>query len=185
MSRIGKKPVKIVEGINFDFKDNVVKVSNKNNEMTLKVHNSINIEKKDDSLFLSICDENESNAKAYLGLYRMLIQNMITGLNEGFVKKLEIIGVGYKAAVVDNYIDFDLGFSHKIFFEIPDDIKVEVENVKGKNIILIVKGIDKQKVGFVPSEIRKLRKVEPYKGKGIRYLGEQVTLKVGKKTGGK
>jgi len=185
MSRIGKIPVRILDGINFDFKDNVVKVSNKSNEMVLKVHSSINIERKDDLVFLNICDKNESNAKAYLGLYRMLIQNMVTGIKDGFIKKLEIIGVGYKAAVVDNYIDFDLGFSHKIFFEIPDDIGIEVRNVKGENIVLTVKGIDKQKVGFVASEIRKLRKVEPYKGKGIRYLGEQVTLKVGKKTGSK
>lgn len=118
--------------------------------------------------------------KAMHGLYRSLIENMVIGVSQGFVKELEIIGVGFRAAMSGNVLELNLGFSHPIFFMAPDGISIEVDTKRGKNPIIVISGHDKELVGQVSAKIRALRKPEPYKGKGIRYLGEQIRRKAGK-----
>ena len=120
--------------------------------------------------------------KAFHGLYRSLLQNMVIGVSEGYKKTLELVGVGYKASVQDNVLELSLGYSHGIFFMIPTEVAVNAEMVKGKNPLVHLEGIDKQLVGQVAAKLRTLRKVEPYKGKGIRFLGEQIRRKAGKST---
>lgn len=120
--------------------------------------------------------------KAFHGLYRSLLQNMVTGVSEGYKKTLELVGVGYKASVQDNVLELSLGYSHGIFFVAPIEVAVNAEMVKGKNPLVHLEGIDKQLVGQVAAKLRTLRKVEPYKGKGIRFLGEQIRRKAGKST---
>ena len=120
--------------------------------------------------------------KSFHGLYRALLNNMIIGVVEGFKKELELVGVGYKASVQDNVLELSLGYSHSIFFSVPPEITVKAETAKGKNPIVCLEGIDKQLVGQVAAKLKSLRKVEPYKGKGIRFVGEQIRRKVGKAT---
>jgi large subunit ribosomal protein L6 len=120
--------------------------------------------------------------KAFHGLYRSLLQNMVVGVSEGYKKTLELVGVGYKASVKNNVLELSLGYSHGICFFLPEEITADAEMVKGKNPLIHLNGIDKQLVGQVAAKLRTLRKVEPYKGKGVRFLGEQVRRKAGKST---
>lgn len=183
MSRIGKLPVQITNGVEvIVHSDNLVSVKGSKGEHSLKVDQSLSIEKTDSELIVSRSSENK-RIKALHGLYRVLIQNMVTGVSEGFKKELEIIGVGYRANLNGDILELSLGYSHPYFFVAPPGITLEVDTKSGKNPRVIVTGTDKEIVGQVAAKIRSLRKPEPYKGKGVRYLNEQVRRKAGKSAG--
>lgn len=175
MSRIGKKPVVIPKDVKIEAKDGIVSVGGPKGHLTLHLSHRIAVEIKDNQLFLKRISDTKFD-KSLHGLYRALIFNMIKGVTEGYVKELEIIGVGFRAQVQGNNLNMQLGFSHPVNFPIPEGIKIETP----KQTQIIVRGIDKEKVGEVASEIRAIYPPEPYKGKGIRYSGEYVKKKVGK-----
>ncbi|MCK5466330.1 50S ribosomal protein L6 [Candidatus Parcubacteria bacterium] len=180
MSKIGKKPIEIPTGVtaSFDEKKNKVSVKGPKGELFLEVDFNVQVEIKDNNIILSVKKETKKSF-ALWGLYRSLIANMIWGIEKGYEKQLELQGVGHKATQTGKNITLNLGFSHPVVFEAPEGIEFKVE----KNIITI-SGIDKQLVGQVAADIRSKKKPEPYKGKGIRYVGEQVRRKVGKKVAG-
>jgi len=179
MSKIGKQPINVPVGITISVnEDNEVIVKGPKGELTRKIDSKVSIEIKDNLVLVSV----KNNTKKYYaiwGLSRMLIANMIEGTQKGFEKKLEIQGVGYKVIQKGNDLELSLGFSHLIKFKAPEGIEFSIE----KNVITVT-GIDKQLVGQIAAEIRSKKKPEPYKGKGVRYLGEQVRRKVGKKVAG-
>lgn len=178
MSKIGKRPIDIPEGITVNVGDkNKVTVKGPKGDLEASFNPEINIEVKDAEVIVSP-KRDSRKLYAFWGLTRNLIANMIEGTGKGYEKKLELQGVGYKVAMKGNDLDLSLGFSHPVLFVAPQGIKFGVE----KNIITI-SGIEKQLVGQVAADIRKIRKPEPYKGKGIRYVGEQVRRKAGKKVG--
>jgi len=178
MSRIGKKSITIPEGVEVEISNDKISVKGPKGALELVFDSRMKIEEKDGQILVSpqAKDGQHKEIRALWGLTRSLIQNNITGVTKGFVKKLEIQGVGYRATVQRGKLNLELGFSHPVEYEIPEGIEIKVE----KNIITI-SGIDKQKVGQIAAELRSQRPPEPYKGKGIRYLGEQVRRKVGKK----
>lgn len=179
MSKIGKKPIEIPSGVDVtnDDKNNIV-VKGPKGELSSNFDHRINIEIKDGNVILTVEKETKKTNELW-GLSRALISNMIEGVSKGYEKKLELQGVGYKVIQKGKDIELSLGFSHPVFFQVPDGIEFAVE----KNIITI-SGINKQSVGQIAAEIRSKKKPEPYKGKGIRYVGEQVRRKVGKKVAG-
>ncbi|PKL36136.1 MAG: 50S ribosomal protein L6 [Spirochaetae bacterium HGW-Spirochaetae-1] len=175
MSRIGKKPIQLPSNVTVDVKDRVVNVKGPLGEDNLEVLEGIII-KQENNVVLIQLEKEEKQQVAFQGLYRSLISNMVVGTSQGFEKDLEIVGVGYRATQQGANIQFQLGYSHHIIFEAPDGIKLEVvDPTKIK-----IKGINKQRVGQVAANIRKLRPPEPYKGKGIRYKNEQIRKKAGK-----
>ena len=177
MSRIGKKPVDIPAGVKVTVADGGIVVEGKSKlSMTLPPH--VIAEVKENQVLVSAADESRA-ANAMHGLARSLIQNMVIGVSQGFKKELQIVGIGYKAAVAGNKLNLSLGYSHPIEFMIPEGIKV---TVTPENKIL-VEGCDKQLVGETAAQIRRFRKPEPYKGKGIRYVDERIVLKEGKSVG--
>lgn len=183
MSRIGKKPIEIPQGVTIDFSDsNLVTVKGPKGTLTQKIDPEIKLEVKDNQVVLERPTEQKRH-KALHGLYRSLVNNMVTGVTSGFVKELELVGVGFKAVANGNLLEMSLGYSHSIFFAVPQELKVSAETAKGKNPIVKLEGIDKQLIGHVAAKIKQLRKVEPYKGKGIRFVGEQVRRKAGKSAG--
>lgn len=178
MSKIGKKPIEIPGGVTVTVGDkNKVSIKGSKGELAAIFSADMNIEVKDNEVAVTP-RKDVKKLYAMWGLTRNLIFNMIEGVSKGYEKKLELQGVGYKVALKGNDLDLSLGFSHPVLFKAPVGIKFEVE----KNVITI-SGIDKQLVGQVAADIRKIRKPEPYKGKGIRYVGEQVRRKAGKKVG--
>lgn len=180
MSRIGKQPVLLADNIEFTIgADNIVTVKGKQGTGTIRVHPEITIEKKDSEIILKRPSDSKEH-KSLHGLYRSLIDNMVHGVSEGYKKTLEIIGVGYRAAFNNGVLELNLGFSHPIYFVPPDGIDIEVDTKSKKNPLLIVSGVNKEKVGQVAAKIRSMRKPEPYKGKGIRYVDEYVRRKAGK-----
>jgi large subunit ribosomal protein L6 len=180
MSRIGNQPVPLSDKVEFSLDaDNVVTIKGEKGSDSLKLHPDINIEKNDNEIIVKRSSETKQN-KSLHGLYRSLINNMVTGVSEGYVKQLEIIGVGYRAMLSGNILELNLGFSHPIYFVPPDDITLEVDTKSRKNPIIKVSGINKEMVGQVAAKIRSLRKPEPYKGKGIRYVDERIRRKAGK-----
>jgi len=180
MSRIGNKPIKIFEGINISVSsDNVVTVKGPKGELTQKVDPDMIIDINDGTLVVKRPSEQKRH-KALHGLYRSLIANMLEGVAKGYKKELELVGVGYRASVQNNVLDLSLGHSHHVFFQIPEEIVVTAESKKGKNPIITLESIDKQLIGHIAAKIRSLRKVEPYKGKGVRFVGEHVRRKAGK-----
>ena len=179
MSRIGNDPVNIPEGVTVTYNDNVICVKGKLGELFQEIKPSISVNIDENIITLSR-DNNQKENRSMHGLYRALIYNMVKGVNEGFTKKLELIGVGYRATVSGQNLDFSVGFSHNIVFQIPSEIKVTAETEKGKAPIITLISYDKQLVGAVASKIRSFRKPEPYKGKGIRYVDEYVRRKAGK-----
>ena len=180
MSKIGKKPINIPTGISvsFDEKKNNVSVKSPKGELSFNVDSNIKIEIKDNQVILFPKKETKKN-NALWGLSRSLIANMVIGVEKGYEKQLELHGVGHKVVLKGKDLNLSLGFSHQVIFAAPDGIEFKVE----KNTITVL-GIDKQLVGRIAADIRDKKKPEPYKGKGIRYVGEQVRRKVGKKAVG-
>jgi len=183
MSRIGKNPVVITKGVNVTVgADNVITVKGPKGELKQAIDRDIKVEVKDDKIeFVRPTDQ--IRHKALHGLYRSLVNNMVHGVTEGYVKKLELVGVGYKASNQGNLLDLSLGYSHNIVFEIPKELKVGTAQEKGKNPIITLESIDKQLLGQVAAKIRSLRKPEPYKGKGVKFEGEVLRRKAGKSAG--
>lgn len=180
MSRIGIQPIPVKEGVEFSIDaDNIVTVKGQKGSDTLRVHPGITIEQKDGEILVSRSSD-AKNDRSLHGLYRSLIDNMITGVTEGYKKELEVIGVGYRATFNGGVLELNLGFSHPIYFVPPDGIEIEVDTKRKKNPVIIVSGINKELVGQVSAKIRSLRPPEPYKGKGIRYMDEWVRRKAGK-----
>ena len=175
MSRIGKKPIQIESGVEVNIEKNDIKIKGPKGELKFKFSDEISVEKKDQEIIVTP-KKKLKTTPAMWGLTRALIQNMIIGVTQGFEKKLEIQGVGYKAAIQGENIRLDVGFSHPVEFKVPSSLKVEV-NKEG----ITISGINKQEVGQFAAKIRATRPPEPYKGKGIRYKGEKVRRKEGKK----
>ena len=176
MSGIGKLPITIPSDVKVNLSEGLVKVTGPQGSLEQEIVGPVELELKDNELLVKRNDSSKlSNARQ--GLYRALIQNMIVGVTEGFTKVLQITGVGYRAEVKGNDVLLNLGFSHQIKYPLPPNIKVDVEDRQTK---LIIKGIDKQLVGQVAAKIRDFRPPDSYKGKGIRYEGERVSLKAGK-----
>ena len=175
MSRIGKIPVTVPSGVKVSFANEVMTVEGPKGKLTQKYHPIIKFDNKGEEVVVSRPNE-EKQTKAFHGLYRNLLNNMVTGVSSGFSRTLIVTGVGYKAEIQGKILVLSLGFSSDIYVGIPDDINISIE--PGGRIV--INGIDKQKVGEIASQIRKLRAPEPYKGKGIRYDNEQIRRKVGK-----
>ncbi|MFN3784358.1 MAG: 50S ribosomal protein L6 [Spirosomataceae bacterium] len=185
MSRIGKKIINMPAGVTLTVdQGNVVTVKGAKGTLTQKVDADIKVVVEDSVVRVERPTEQKRH-KALHGLYRSLISNMVVGVSEGYKKEMELVGVGYKATNNGNIIDLSLGYSHNIYFVVPSELKVETKMEKGKNPIIILEGIDKQLIGLVSSKIKSLRKTEPYKGKGIRFVGEIVRRKAGKTAGKK
>jgi large subunit ribosomal protein L6 len=183
MSRIGKKPVTIPKGVTITLgKDNVINVKGPKGELKQAVDRDIKVEVKEGQVeFVRPTDQ--IRHRALHGLYRSLVSNMVKGVTEGYKKDLELIGVGFKASNQGNILDLSLGYSHNIVFEIPKELKLATATEKGQNPKISLEGIDYQLIGQVAAKIRGLRKPEPYKGKGVRYVGEIVRKKAGKAAG--
>ena len=179
MSRVGNNPIIIPEGTTVVVDKSVVSVKGKLGELFQEINSKIIVQVKDGIVTLSRIDD-QKQTRSYHGLYRALISNMIEGVSKGFEKRLELVGVGYRASNQGQKLDLSVGYSHNIIFELPDIVKVNTETVKGEPPVVILNSIDKQMLGMVASKIRALRKPEPYKGKGIRYKGEYIRRKAGK-----
>lgn len=180
MSRIGKLPVAIAEGVELAVgADNVVTVKGSKGSSSLKIHPDIQIETVDNQIIVKRPSESKEH-KSLHGLYRSLLNNMVIGVSAGYTKQLEIIGVGYRASFDNGVLELSLGFSHPIYFVPPNDVEIEVDTKTRKTTIINIRGVDKELVGQVAAKIRSLRKPEPYKGKGIRYLDEKIRRKAGK-----
>ena len=178
MSRIGNNPIAIPEGVTVDVKENVVTVKGKLGEL-VQPYDTIEIKVEEgDVLVTRSADTKEQKAKH--GLYRSLMNNMVAGVSKGWTKELELVGVGYRASNQGQKLDLALGFSHNIVLDIAPEVKVETISEKGKNPIVKLTSHDKQLVGQVAAKIRSFRKPEPYKGKGIRFVGEIIRRKAGK-----
>ena len=178
MSRIGNNPISIPEGVTVDIKDNTIAVKGKLGELT---QNFDGVELKNEEGVLTLERASESKEhKAKHGLYRSLIFNMMEGVSKGWTKELELVGVGYRASNQGQKLDLALGFSHNIVLNVAPEVKVETVSEKGKNPIIKLTSFDKQLVGQVAAKIRSFRKPEPYKGKGVKFVGEQLRRKAGK-----
>ena len=180
MSRIGKLPIVVPEGVQVTITDtNRVKVKGKLGELEQLVDPAIKIQMEDGQITLERPTESKDH-KSKHGLYRSLINNMVVGVTEGYTTVQELVGVGYKAEVKDKILDLSLGYSHHIYLELPEEISMETITERGKNPTIIMKSIDKQLLGMVAAKIRSLRPPEPYKGKGIKFKGEELRKKLGK-----
>lgn len=183
MSRIGKAPISIPEGVEINIsEDNVVTVKGKLGELTQTIDKSITLSVNDDEVVVERSSE-AKDVKAKHGLYRSLVNNMVEGVSKGFTTVQELVGVGYRASSQGQRLELALGFSHPIVFEIPAEVKLETVSEKGKNPLIKLTSHDKQLVGQVAAKIRSLRKPEPYKGKGVRFQGEEIRRKAGKTAG--
>ena len=178
MSRIGNNPVAIPEGVTVDVKDSVVTVKGKLGELT-QSYDSVEIKVEEGNVLVTRSSDTKDQ-KAKHGLYRSLMNNMIEGVSKGWTKELELVGVGYRAANQGQKLDLALGFSHNIVLNIAPEVKVETISEKGKNPIVKLTSFDKQLVGQVAAKIRGFRKPEPYKGKGIKFVGEEIRRKASK-----
>ena len=179
MSRIGKSIIEIPANVTVTEKDGLVTVKGPKGELTQQISEGITLKQEDGVLTLERPSESKQH-KALHGLYRALINNMIVGTAEGFTKKLELVGVGYRASHQGNRLDMALGFSHGIVLDLPKEVVVETLSEKGKNPVITLTSFDKQLLGMVAAKIRSFRKPEPYKGKGVRFVGEIVRRKAGK-----
>jgi len=178
MSRIGKNPVAIPAGVTVELKNNVITVKGKLGELTQE-YSDIDIKVDGDQVtFERSSDKKDLRSKH--GLYRALVANMVTGVTEGYTVSLELVGVGYRATSQGQKLDLSLGFSHNIVLQLPTEVKVEAETAKGKNPIVKLTSIDKQLLGAVAAKIRGFRRPEPYKGKGVKFVGEEIRRKAGK-----
>lgn len=178
MSRIGKNPISIPEGVTVDVKDNVITVKGKLGELN-QDFSGVEVTNEDGTLVVKRNSDRKENRSKH-GLYRALISNMIEGVSKGWTKELELVGVGYRASNQGQKLDLAIGFSHNIVMDIAPEVKVETISEKGKNPIVKLTSNDKQLVGQVAAKIRGFRKPEPYKGKGIKFVGEEIRRKAGK-----
>ena len=178
MSRIGKNPIAIPAGVTVEVKDAVVTVKGKLGELTQE-YSDVSIKIEDNNVIVERATDHK-NERAKHGLYRSLINNMIIGVADGFTKQLELVGVGYRASNQGQKLDLALGFSHNIVLEVVSEVNVETISEKGKNPIVKLTSFDKQLLGQVAAKIRAFRKPEPYKGKGVKFVGEEVRRKAGK-----
>lgn len=179
MSRIGKKPIALPKDVTLQYSKGTVNVKGPKGSLSQVIDPDFAVDLEDGEIVVKRPTEQKRH-KALHGLYRSLIANMTKGVSEGYTEKLELVGVGYKAVVQGNVLELNLGYSHSIFVAVPEEIKIGAETLKGKNPTVTLEGIDKQLVGQVAAKIKSLRKAEPYKGKGIRFTGEQVRRKAGK-----
>jgi large subunit ribosomal protein L6 len=183
MSRIGKKPVTIPEGVTVAVgKDNVITVKGPKGELKQSIDRDITVEVEGNEIVIKRPTD-QIRHRALHGLYRALLANLVKGVTEGFKAEMELVGVGFKASNTGNTLDLALGYSHNIIFEIPKELKVATLTEKGQNPKIILESSDKQLLGQVAAKIRGLRKPEPYKGKGVRFVGEVVRKKAGKAAG--
>lgn len=182
MSRVGKKPISLPQGVTVKVANQVISVKGPKGELKETLDRDMEIVLKDDAIEISRPTD-QIRHRAMHGLYRSLVANMVKGVTDGYQKNLELVGVGYKATNQGNLLDLALGFSHNIIFEVPSELKVSTLTEKGQNPKIMLEGIDKQLIGQVAAKIRSLRKPEPYKGKGVRYANEIVRRKAGKAAG--
>ena len=178
MSRIGNSPISIPEGVSVNVNNNVITVNGKNGEMS-QVFDGVTFDISVDTVLVKRNSESKDH-KSKHGLFRSLVSNMVIGVTDGFTKELELVGVGYRASNSGQKLDLALGFSHTIVLEIAPEVKVETINEKGQNPIIKLSSMDKQLLGHVAAKIRSFRKPEPYKGKGIKFVGEHIRRKAGK-----
>lgn len=181
MSRIGRKPIEIAAGVTytFDQKAGQIVVKGPKGELVQNMDPAFKLVENEGTLTVERPTEQKRH-KALHGLYRSLISNMVEGVSSGYKKQLELVGVGYKASAQNNVLELSLGYSHNIWLSVPKEIKVTAETEKGKNPIITLEGYDKQLIGQIAAKIKSLREVEPYKGKGIRFVGQFVRRKAGK-----
>ena len=177
MSRIGKNPIVIPEGVKIELKENLIRISGTKGQQSWSIHANIKAEIKDSTIIVDRID-NTPLSRSLHGTTRQILNNMVIGVSDGFEKELEIVGVGYQASLEGNRLRLQIGYSHDIYFDLPEGIKVTADRT-----IIRINGIDKQLVGSVASKIRSFRKPEPYKGKGIRYKDEYIRIKQGKTVG--
>lgn len=183
MSRVGKSPIALPDKVEVAVdKSNVVSVKGPKGELSQRINPDITVEVQDGEIVLSRPTEQKRH-RALHGLYRALIANMVAGVSEGYEKRLELVGIGYKATNQGQRLELTVGYSHDVIFQLPDEVKVQTEMLKGQNPKVILNSIDKELIGQVAAKIRAIRKPEPYKGKGIRFVGEQIRRKAGKSAG--
>ena len=184
MSRIGKAPIEIPAGVTVQVKDNVVTVKGPKGELSQEVNPDITVKEEDGHLVLTRPSDDKEH-RAMHGLYRALVHNMVVGVSEGYKKEMELVGVGYRATATGQVLELSLGYSHAIYIKLPKEIKVEAKAERNKNPLIILESSDKQLLGQVCAKIRSLRKPEPYKGKGIKFVGEIIRRKSGKSANAK
>ena len=184
MSRIGKSPIEIPAGVTVQVKDNVVTVKGPKGELSQEINPDITVEIEGNKIELKRPTDDREH-RAMHGLYRALVHNMVVGVSEGYKKEMELVGVGYRATATGQVLELSLGFSHAIYIKLPKEIKVEAKSERNKNPLIILESSDKQLLGQVCAKIRSLRKPEPYKGKGIKFVGEVIRRKSGKTAGAK
>ncbi|MCF0159695.1 MAG: 50S ribosomal protein L6 [Bacteroidaceae bacterium] len=188
MSRIGKLPIAIPAGVTVNYANNVVTVKGPKGELAQSIDPSIAVTIENGVITFDMVVETTVDPKqqhAFHGLYRALVNNMVVGVSEGYKKELELVGVGYRASNQGNIIELSLGYSHNIFIQLPNEVKVETKSERNKNPLIILESCDKQLLGVVCAKIRSFRKPEPYKGKGIKFVGEEIRRKSGKSAGAK
>lgn len=180
MSRIGKLPVDLPKGVTVNISDaNEVIVKGPLGELKQSINKDLKIEVVDNTIVLNRPSESK-NHKSLHGLYRALLANMVVGVSQGFKKELELVGVGYRAEAKGQLLEMSLGYSHEIIMQLPDEVKIETKTERRSNPVITLTSMDKQLVGHVAAKIRSLRPPEPYKGKGIKFVGEQLRRKAGK-----
>lgn len=184
MSRIGKAPIEIPAGVTVQVNGNVVTVKGPKGELQQEVNPVIKVNVEGNKIELTRPNDERQN-RAMHGLYRALVHNMVVGVSEGYKKEMELVGVGYRATATGQVLELALGFSHAIYIKLPKEIKVEAKSERNKNPLIILESSDKQLLGQVCAKIRSLRKPEPYKGKGIKFVGEIIRRKSGKSASAK
>lgn len=182
MSRIGKLPIRVPVGVTVSIKDNVVTVKGPKGELAQVVNPDIQVAIEDGVVHL-VRPTDDKNHRALHGLYRALIHNMVVGVSEGYKKELELVGVGYRVTNAGQLLDLSLGYTHNIYMLLPKEVKVETKTERNKNPLIILESVDKQLLGQVCAKIRSFRMPEPYKGKGIKFVGEEIRRKSGKSAG--
>ena len=184
MSRIGKAPIAIPAGVTVTVSGDTVTVKGPKGTLTQKVNPELDIKLENNEVVLTRPTDDREH-RAQHGLYRALIHNMVVGVSEGYRKEMELVGVGYRAAATGQVLELSLGYSHAIYLKLPPEVKVEAKSVRNKNPLIILESDDKQLLGQVCAKIRSLRKPEPYKGKGIKFVGEVIRRKSGKSASAK
>lgn len=179
MSRIGKLPITVPAGVTLSVKDNVVTVKGPKGELSQQIDPNITVEVEGNECKITRANDEKQN-RSFHGLYRSLINNMVVGVSEGYKKTLELVGVGFRANFQGQVLELSLGFTHPIYLVLPSEVKVETKSERNQNPLIMLESADKQLLGQVCAKIRSFRKPEPYKGKGVRFVGEQVRRKSGK-----